>query len=328
MAHMLHRAGKDFFVFDSPGANTSSSIAAGIMNPITGKRMTLTWRAREFFPYAGEFYAETEQEFDVKCFYPLPVYRVFSSAGELNDWSAKLTDDRYERFLQGNSVGKLKEGYGNPDGALRVDGGGRLSVTRFMEATTSWLQEQGRWEQKEVAKSDVIVTNNGYEIGGVLAQKLIFCTGLDNTFWTFLPFTPMKGEVLELEASGLDRDKIVVGGCFVSPNEQGNYFAGATYDWRNIDLNTTEKGREEVLQKVNKFIETPYRVVGHSAGIRPAVKDRRPLLGEHPTHKNMYLFGGLGSKGVSMAPLLANELLHFMETGEELDREIDLKRFL
>ena len=63
------------------------------------------------------------------------------------------------------------------------------------------------------------------------------------------------------------------------------------------------------------------------AGVRPTVKDRKPLVGRHKDFKNMYLFNGLGSRGVMIAPYVANQLYNFIENNVAIDTEIDCSRF-
>ncbi len=329
LARLLGLQGRSLMVFESPAPNTSSTIAAGLMNPITGKRMTLTWKAAEMFPEAKKFYQNAEQDYGVEFYYPLPVYRVFSSVGEQNDWMAKWHEDRYQPFIGANALETLRsDRYINPHDAMRVDGGGRLQVSTFIDAVKSHLVEQGAWLERHINLNDLRVEEGAYAYEGIKAKKVVFCTGYDPLNWSFLPFTPMKGEVLQVKSDRLDRDKITVGGCFVGPINDDKFYAGATYNWRIIDTKTTSEGREEILTRLSKFICDKPEIVEHKAGIRPAVKDRRPLLGEHPEYRNVFLFSGLGSKGVSMAPYLAQHLIQHIEKDEPLLSEVDLKRYL
>jgi len=328
LAMTLLEQGKQVFVVDSPNENTSSAIAAGIMNPITGKRMTVSWKADEFFPEAMDFYKRVESQLKLSFLSEHPVVRVFSSIAEQNDWSAKWQDEKYQNFIK-NDITKITENPAvpSPFGSLEVTGGGRLDTNGFLNGVKDKLQQQGCYRQSHVTESEIKAEEDYVQVSDITAKKVIFCTGYDPTHWGFLPFTPMKGEVLELESKELKSDKTLVGGCFLSPIENDTYYAGATYDWRNIDLNKTDNARKEILDKVAKFTQTNFTVIAHKVGIRPAVKDRRPLLGAHPTMKNTFLFSGLGSKGVSMAPKLVIHLLAYIEAGIPLDEEMDLKRF-
>ena len=75
-------------------------------------------------------------------------------------------------------------------------------------------------------------------------------------------------------------------------------------------------------------IDTPYTIVEHVAGIRPTVKDRRPLLGKHPKYEKLAILNGLGTRGVMLAPTMARSLYNHLENDKELDKVTDIKRFL
>lgn len=329
MAMQLLQKGKSIQVFESPRENTSSSVAAGIMNPITGKRLAVSWLAREMFPVAYRFYRRAEEILEDSFCLELPVMRILNSIAQQNDWVSRLSEERFRPFVDQTSMMSMQSNaYHNPFDALKVAGGGRVDVAKFIGKVKEYLSSQNVLTSLEV-KSDMIkAIPDGFEIEGFTAKKIIFCTGWDQDLWDFLPFTPMKGEVLEVKGDGLATDKIVVGGCFMSPKGNGAYYLGATYDWRNVNLVPTEAGKEELLNRAEKFVVSKLEVVDHKVGIRPAVKDRRPLLGEHPLHKDMYLFSGLGSKGVSMAPYLAEMLVDHIEKGKALHPEADLNRFV
>jgi len=83
----------------------------------------------------------------------------------------------------------------------------------------------------------------------------------------------------------------------------------------------------ELLDKLNTFIRCDYEVVDQVAGIRPTVADRRPLLGRHPRHQNLYVLNGFGSHGVMVAPYAAHQLYNFIEKGVPLDSDVDIARF-
>ena len=70
-----------------------------------------------------------------------------------------------------------------------------------------------------------------------------------------------------------------------------------------------------------------FEVIEHVAGIRPTVKDRRPLVGRHPEYSNIYVLNGLGTRGVMIAPYVAQELYNYIQHDIPLDPEIDIKRF-
>ena len=74
------------------------------------------------------------------------------------------------------------------------------------------------------------------------------------------------------------------------------------------------------------MINCKYEVLEHFAGVRPTVKDRRPLVGLHPNHPNMYILNGLGTRGVMLGPFLAHQLFNYIENNIPLDEEINIDR--
>ena len=106
------------------------------------------------------------------------------------------------------------------------------------------------------------------------------------------------------------------------------YRLGSTFNWRTPDEIPTEEGKDEILSKFTKWYPEDYELVEHRAGMRPTVKDRRPLAGEHPEYPGMFLLNGLGSRGVLNGPRCAQQLLALVNQGVQVEDEIDLRRFL
>lgn len=129
-----------------------------------------------------------------------------------------------------------------------------------------------------------------------------------------------------IKAPDLKLDVIINASIFIIPIGNDFYKVGATYDWNDKTNDTTEEAKTELLDKLNEVINCEYEVVDHFAGVRPTVKDRRPLVGTHPDYTNLYILNGLGTRGVMLGPFLAKQLYDFIENKIPLDREIDINR--
>ena len=105
------------------------------------------------------------------------------------------------------------------------------------------------------------------------------------------------------------------------------YKIGATFNWKDKTTEPTQEGKNELISKLNKVINVPYQIIAHSAGIRPTVIDRRPLVGTHPLHKQLAVLNGLGTRGVMISPTIANSLFNYIEKGTPLEKEISIERF-
>jgi glycine oxidase len=105
------------------------------------------------------------------------------------------------------------------------------------------------------------------------------------------------------------------------------YKVGATFNHADKTSIPSIEGRDELIEKLKKVLDTPFQIVAQAAGIRPAVKDRRPMVGIHPKFLNLVVLNGLGTRGVMISPTIAKNLFRHLEVGESLDPEIDIKRF-
>jgi glycine/D-amino acid oxidase-like deaminating enzyme len=136
-----------------------------------------------------------------------------------------------------------------------------------------------------------------------------------------------KGELLTIKNETLSQDESYNYKCFVLPIGNNEFKVGATYTWNSPNVELSLEAKDELFQHYSNLINSGGKIVNHEAGVRPTVLDRRPLVGEHPTIKNLYIFNGLGAKGYLISPMLAEEFLSYLLDGVELDKEIDIKRY-
>jgi glycine/D-amino acid oxidase-like deaminating enzyme len=166
--------------------------------------------------------------------------------------------------------------------------------------------------------------------GAVRAKYIIFCEGFQvqhNPFFNFIPFQPAKGEQLKIYSEALKLNVIINKNIFIIPVGNNEYQVGSTYIWHDETEQVTDFGKNEILGKLNKIILCDYKIIDEKAGIRPTIIDRRPVLGAHQIHKNMFIFNGLGTKGISLAPYFSKELLLHITENKPLDKEVDIARF-
>ena len=71
----------------------------------------------------------------------------------------------------------------------------------------------------------------------------------------------------------------------------------------------------------------PFKIIDHQAAIRPANIERRPFAGFHPLNNRVGILNGMGTKGCSLAPFFAKQLVDNIIYNNFIDPEADLKRF-
>ncbi len=319
-------------ILADPATPAASAAAAGLFNPITGRRMNKTWLADQLFPFLEKYYTRQEQNLAQSFFYPKTIYRPFVSLEEQNTWIAETAHPDIAHFAQvGTATAALASAIYQPYGGMYIQHAGYLDVRAFVQASRTYFQQQQVYREEVFESEKLQVFDDHVKYGVLSARKILFCDGphaVNNPFFNWLPFRPVKGEVLHLAIDDFLTDYIINQHLFVIPLPNGTYRAGATYNWRNLDWHPTGTGAHELLDKVSKLIQRPVQVLDHWAGIRPATADRRPLVGIHPRHTAVGFFGGMGSKGVSLIPYLAQHFTDYLVFQKEIMPEININRYI
>ena len=165
----------------------------------------------------------------------------------------------------------------------------------------------------------------------IKAKHIVFAEGFGmhaNPYFNDLPLDGTKGELFIIKAPELDLDVIINTSVFILPLGNHLFKVGATYNWKDKTDVPTKEGKAELLIRIMEILNCDFEIVEHFAGVRPTVKDRRPLVGTHPDHVNVHILNGLGTRGVMLAPAMAKVLFEHVELGKPLDVAVDIKRFV
>jgi glycine/D-amino acid oxidase-like deaminating enzyme len=208
---------------------------------------------------------------------------------------------------------------------------GRIDTAQLISAYKAELKLHGELEESAFQYQDLKITDSGFKYQNVKAKHLIFAEGygiLNNPYFNTLPMVGAKGELLVIHAPDLKMEFLLKASLFLIPLGDDLYKVGATYQWTDKTNAVTEAGKTELLTKLNTFLKCDFTVVEHLAGIRPTIKDRRPIVGVHPEYKNMYVLNGLGTRGVLIGPYVSKQLYNAIAHGVDLDSEINIQRFI
>lgn len=326
-AVQLSKRAKDFVIIDN-GAQTSSAslVAAGLCNPINLKRYTATWNGSRFFSYAKKFYIGLENVLSTCLYRELKLVRLFSSVLEQNLWQETSNKDFFKQFMQSETVPKVHGSYS----------GGILHNIFMINVESSFLSFRksflpGRFIKETFDYSKLQLTYDRVSYKGIDAKNIVFCQGYglkSNPYFNYLPLVGNKGEALVVKSENFPDRNVIKSKIFVIPlDAKGHFWVGPTYDYESKTNDITESARLFLTDEFGRLTSDSFRIVHQMSGIRPTVKDRRPLLGRLSHNKRVYVFNGLGTRGVMMAPLLAKQLLEFIEGEQGLDVNVSIDRF-
>jgi glycine oxidase len=212
-----------------------------------------------------------------------------------------------------------------------VQHAGRLDTETLITNYKQFLKRINCFEEVTFEHQNIKFELGSIHYNGIKSQHIVFAEGFgvkENPYFKTIPLTGSKGEILTIKAPDLKIDYAIKSSVFVIPLGDDLYNVGSTYNNDDKSNTPTESAKEELISKLKTFLKCDFEVVSHIAGVRPTVKDRRPLIGRHPKHNNLYVLNGLGTRGVMIAPYVAKALYNFIEKGELLDAEIDVNRFL
>lgn len=310
LSYHLYKKNINHKVVDVTKEGAASRVAAGLINPIAIKRVSKTWQADIFHPYANTTYDEIEAMLQTRFYYPLPIYKIYGK-DDAQFWQHRLIKSELDDYISVKPDTKLPEKINQPFkfGALKKCG--RLDMTTLLDSYRHFLKNQNKIIEAPFNDRDVEVNLDGVKWQNIKAKRLIFCRGsfdAQSHFFKHLKWNNTKGELLNVCIDQLHLNSILSKGVFVMPVGDRQFKIGATYShsWENLE--PTEEKRQELLQKWSVMSDLPLTITKQLTGIRPTLADRRPVYGFLEDQPNIGIFNGLGSRGGLMAPYLAHEM--------------------
>jgi len=318
-------------VIDREDARSASRVAAGLVNPITGRRMVKTWKADEIIPFALQTYREMESCFQDTFYHEINIQKVFKNAEQQNEWLARSADPAYRGYVANSKSPGIPEYLLEQDlGGIEITQSGFLDTVKFLNNVRKYLMAEGLLCEGSLDYADITVDEQQVCWQQYRSRYLVFCEGSaarDNPFFYWLPFSFVKGQILTIHAPRLQTDKIINRDFWLLPLGAGYFRAGSTYETDIDNPLPTHAGYEQLTNLLSKQLKVPYEVLDQQAGIRPATQDVRPFLGTHPEYQRLAILNGMGSKGVSLAPYFARQMTDFLENEGILTEKANIYRW-
>ena len=321
---------KSILVLDNNSQN-SSKIAGGLYNPVILKRFSEVGQAKEHLLVMNEFFSILEKKLDCKVNFKMPILRKFFSIEEQNNWFGASDKDNLAPFLSTNLISKKYSSIDSPFGYGEVLQTGYVDTALLLLKYKEFLVRNKLFMEESFDYSLLQEESESVRYKDIQARHIIFAEGFGmhtNPYFKELPLDGTKGELFTVKAPELDLDVILNTSVFILPLGNDLFKVGATYNWKDKTDLPTEEGKTELVARIKEILSCDFEIVSHFAGVRPTVKDRRPLIGTHPKHPSVHILNGLGTRGVMLGPAMAKVLYDSIEHQIPLDKEINIERFL
>jgi hypothetical protein len=294
--------------------------------------MVTVWMADEILPFAWKAYHEIGNDLNITAisqkniidFFPNPFMRenFLKRLSEGNEYIQSITDEKQFQlyFNYEFGCGEIKPVY-----------------TAHLETLLpAWRQQlicQQNLLVEEFEISQLNLNGNKVHYRDIIADNILFCDGaggFDNPYFKQLPFAPNKGEALVIEVPGLPANTIYKKNMTLVPlmgPEENLFWIGSNYLWEFDNTEPTAVFRQEAERVLNEWLKVPFTIIEHRSGLRPATLERRPFVGIHPHYPNIGILNGMGTKGCSLAPFFAKQLMRYLLFNEPITPEADISRF-
>ena len=330
LSWFLHKEGKTFLIIDDNNENSSSKIAAGIINPVTGRRYAYTWMIDEVMPFAVETYKTIGNYFDTQIVFQKSIIDFFPSVQMRKAFIERLNEnDTYLHSYPNQNDFNPYFRYDFDCGEIRP-----AFLIDVQTLLLQWRKKLIEWnaiKEEKLSVNEFKVENGFVTYQNITAQKIIFCdgvNGINNPWFQLLPYAPNKGEALIIECADLIDTHIFKKGLMLAPlSSKNTYWVGSTYQWEFENEKPSQQFYNHATSILNNWLKKPYKVLSHKAAVRPATLERRPFVGFHPQFQNIGILNGMGTKGTSLAPFFAHQLTQHLVYNFPIAPEADVHRF-
>lgn len=326
LAHSLIEQCARVVVFDSP-ARPAVSRSAGSIASVAGLRFGVIEQWQQWWDAALSVYTE----FGVME--PIACYRLVYRADEQNFWERK----RHALIAEGHArpahlPQQLTEAIEPPLETIEIVRAAKVHAASLLDRLAAQLDRDGRYVRRTLSACDVEPVGQGYRVAGVECKHVVFCEGAwmaDNRWFGWIPRMFARGQrivgVLDRTLTEQPVWLSVAGKSLVVVGDRFTF--GSTYDWHSLEPIVTDEATAYLSEQLARILRCGHRVTDAWTGVRPIVADLRPVVGEHPHNRGMWIFNGLGSRGLLLAPRLA-QLLARCIAGEPVSLgQWDVARF-
>ena len=330
LSWFLHKEGKRFLVLDDNKEDAPSKVAAGIINPVTGRRFVYSWMIDTIMPFAADAYKELGKFLNAELCTRKDIIDFFPSAQMRDAFVTRITEN--DTYLHTYPDQNHFNHFFNYDfGCGQISSAYMADFSTLLSSWRTFLKEKNLLREEKLITELLQVNNDYVSYLEIEAKKIIFCDGIqsmNHEWFKALPFSPSKGEVVIIESGELTNEHIFKKGLMLAPLFQDNLFwVGSSYQWEFEHTHPTSEFLIQTKTVLDNWLKVTYKVVEHKAALRPSTLERRPFVGFHPVYPSVGILNGMGTKGTSLAPFFAHQLVQNLVHDFPITNEANVQRF-
>ncbi|GIV56521.1 MAG: FAD-dependent oxidoreductase [Candidatus Kapaibacterium sp.] len=328
LAIELRNRGVQVCAFDDPAHGTVSRGAAGLISPVAGLRFGVLDEWQQWWDHASAFYGS------MQAIEPIPCYRLLYGEDERRYWQRKRQRLADENLAAESTLPeRIAERVLRPSGVVAIRTAARVDTVRVLDTVARMLDTEGMLHYRYVREDEVSPCSAGWCVAGVECAHVVFCQGpalAASVRFGWLPRMFARGQrIAGTLAHSIAPEPVWLSIRGKSLLLEGRSFSfGSTFDWETTEPIVTEQSTGHLRRQLEQYLRVPFRIEQAWAGVRPIMADLKPAIGEHPQYRRCWLFNGLGSRGLLLAPRLASILAEaIVSDAVTIPPQFDLRRF-
>ena len=327
----LEKRNISYAVVDPGSNNSASQISGGLINPIAGRKYQLQWNISEISEIIKTEYTAIAEKFNMNFITERRLLKIHKSEPAMKEWLLVKNKERIAAYRDPDfSAQSLARFIDYRFGYLLIKPVFQINTELLISTYTNLLISENKLFREKINYADIKIKSDYFDWKSNQFKYLVFCEGADalqNPFFNMIQFKPAKGERMIIKIPNFKTDLVLQKNILVIPLANDLYWAGATNTWNDLSAAPTIDGKNELETGFKDVFKIPYEIVQHEGAIRPTIKDRVPVVGKHPSIKNMFVLNGMGTKGASLSNYYARQLVENILNGKEINKEANINRF-
>ena len=328
MSYFLQKQQLSFKIVNDANIQSATSVASGVINPVTGRRIVQSWMIESILPFVKNAYQELGTKLNEPIIKKAPAILIHPSEQMKESFEYRLTHDNV--YLFKNNPESFQSFFNTPYGTGAIDACFWIDLNTMLTSSKAALKKTNNYVEATFEMQDLILEDNKVRWKNIEAEKIIFCNGvhaMNHAYFNKLPFAPNKGEALIIKVTGLPTNHIYKTSISIIPWKDDLFWVGSSYEWSFDTILPSSSFKEKMVAALNQYLKLPYEIIDHIVAIRPANRDRRPFVGMHPLYPQVGICNGMGTKGCSLAPYFTKQLIDHIEQGLPIETEANINRF-
>ena len=259
---LIHR-GQTVMVIDDGLKHSASKVAAGLINPLPGKRFNRPPETQLWLDHAHTLYADIQKISGNHYFHAIDMLRLLHLEEQHRFIERQLSLPDSKDFIdQILDKDEIDNNIHAPLGGFMQKKTGYLDIPVLLDDLREWLISKDAYQQTNISYSDIEIKDHGISLNGIHSTDIIFCEGYglrNNPWFQHLPLQPDKGEFFTLKTKAPLTKHIINSAHWILPTHDGNYRFGATHEHEQLDEQATEEARAQLQQGLENLFKSSGR---------------------------------------------------------------------